>query len=162
VKADWNDFAALLDEQAAVGDELRRNLAAQRQALVAWDMEALIAGIDARESYLRSLDELERRRIAVLEQAGVTDTSFQLKQLIAQIPDGLPVRRRLQTARARALETFTRLQADERNLNSFMASLLEHLRDAVSPLARSDVSLYDDTGAAALQGPVSAFIRNRV
>jgi hypothetical protein len=162
VKADWNDFAALLDEEAAVGEELRGNLAAQRRALVAWDMQALIAGIDAREAYLRSLAELERRRIMLLEQAGVTDTSFQLKQLIAHIPDGLPIRRRLATARARALETFTRLQADERNLNSFMASLLEHLRDAVSPLARPDVSLYGDTGAAPSQRPVSAFIRNRV
>jgi hypothetical protein len=161
VNPDWNDLAALLDEEAAIGEELRRNLALQRQALVAWDMEALIAGIEAREACLRSLGDLERRRIALLEQAGITAASLQLKHFIAQLSYGLPVRQRLECARARALQTFTRLQADEHNITGLMASLLQHLRDALSPLARPDVPLYGDKGAAAAQRPASAFIQNR-
>jgi hypothetical protein len=161
VNANWNDLAVLLDEEAAIGEELRCNLATQRQALVAWDMEALIAGIEAREVGLRSLADLERRRITLLEQAGVTDASPQLKNFIDQIPHGLPIRRRLQSARARALQTFTRLQADEHNIHGLMASLLEHLRDALSLLARPDVPLYGDKGAATPQRPGSAFIQNR-
>jgi hypothetical protein len=161
VNADWNDLALLLDKEAAIGEELRRNLATQRQALVAWDMEALIAGIEARETCLRFLSELERRRMTLLQEASVTDSSLQLKHLIAQLPHGSPIRRRLQSARARALATFTRLQADERNVHGLMANLLQHLRDALSPLACADLPLYGDKGAAAPQRSPSAFIQNR-
>jgi hypothetical protein len=161
VKPDLNDLAALLDEEVAIGEELRRNLAMQRQALIAWDMEVLIAAIEAREARLRSLAELERRRVAVLQQGRATEASLQLKHFIAEIPDGVPVRRRLQTARARALEIFTRLEADERNINGLMENLLEHLREALTPLARPVISLYGERGAAAPQRPASAFIQNK-
>jgi hypothetical protein len=159
--SDLNDLAAVLEEEIAVGEDLRRNLACQRQALVEWNMEALIAGIDRREMSLRSLGELEQRRLAMLRESGAADASIKLKHLIARSPDGLPGRGRLQAARRRALETFLRLQADERSLNGFMEDLLAHLREAFKPLTRPPVSVYGDDGSAAPERPASAFIRSK-
>jgi flagellar biosynthesis/type III secretory pathway chaperone len=159
--SDLNDLAAVLEEEIAVGEELRRNLACQRQALVDWDMEALIAAIEAREIRLRSLGALEQRRLEVLKKDGVTDTSIELKRLISQSPEGLPGRQRLCSVRTRALETFSRLQADELSVNGLMEDLLAHLREALTPLALPAVSLYGDKGGAAPQRPKSAFIHNK-
>jgi len=159
--SDLNDLAALLEEEITVGEELRRNLTCQRQALVDWDMDALIAGIEAREICVRSLGELEQRRLEMLKQEGVTNTSIKLKLLISQSPEDLPGRQRLQSVRTRALETFSRLQADERSVNGLMKDLLAQLREALTPLARPTVSLYGDKGGAACQRPASAFIHNK-
>lgn len=161
MKPALNDLAAVLEEEIAVGEELRRNLAAQRQALVAWDMEALIAGIEAREPWLRSLGELEGRRLNMLQQDGVPDHSITLSRLISACPGDLPARQHLQSVRLRARETFSRLRADEAGVNDLMETLLVHLREALTPLARPAVSLYGDTGATAPQRLSSAFIRNK-
>ena len=156
-----NDLAAVLEEEIAVGEELSHNLAAQRQALICWDMDALIAKIEARGPWLRSLGELEVRRRNLLAQGAAPNKSGALRRLIAACPADLPVRHRLQTVRARARETFVRLQADERSVIGLMENLLSHLNEALRPLARPAVSLYGDTGAAAVQRPSSALIRNK-
>ena len=156
-----NELATVLEEEIAVGEELSHNLAAQRQALICWDMDALIAKIEERGPWLRSLGELEVRRHNLLAQGGGPNESVTLRRLIAACPEDLPARHRLQTVRARARETFVRLQADERNVNGLMENLLSHLNEALRPLARPAVSLYGDTGAAAVQRPSSALIRNK-
>jgi hypothetical protein len=156
-----NDLAALLEKEIAVGEELSRNLAAQRQALIGWDIDALIAEIEAREPWLRFLGELEVRRQNLLIQVAAPNESVTLSRLIAECPAGLPTRRHLQTVRARAQKTFARLQADERSLNGLMENLLSHLNGALGPLARPAVALYSDTGAATPQRPSSAFIRSK-
>jgi hypothetical protein len=159
--SDLQALAALLEEEIAVGEELRDNLARQRQALVAWDMEALIAAIEAREVSLRSLGDLEGRRLEMLEQRRVADTGTNLAQLISQSPEGSPWRQRLQAVRMRALDTFSRLQADEYSVNGLMENLLAHLREALTPLACPVVPLYGDKGAAAPQRPSSALIHSK-
>ena len=156
-----NDLAALLEEEIAVGEKLSRNLAAQRRALICWDIDALIAEIEAREPWLRSLGELEVRRQNLLTQVAAPNDSVTLSRLIAECSSSLPMCRHLQTVRARARETFARLQADERNMNGLMENLLAHLNAALGPLARPAVALYGDTGAAAPQRPSSAFIRSK-
>jgi hypothetical protein len=156
-----NDLAALLEEEIAVGEELSRNLAAQRRALICWDIDALIAEIEAREPWLRSLGELEVRRQNLLTRMAAPNESVTLSRLIAECPSSLPTRLHLQTVRARARETFVRLQADERNMNGLMENLLSHINGALGPFARPAVALYGDTGAATPQRPSSAFIRSK-
>jgi hypothetical protein len=156
-----NDLAVVLEEEIAVGEELSHNLAAQRQALICWDIDALTAKIEERGPWLRSLAELEARRHNLLAQGAAPNESVTLRCLIAACPEDLPERHRLQTVRARAHETFVRLQADERNVNGLMENLLSHLNEALRPFARPAVSLYGDTGAAAVQRPSSALFRNK-
>jgi hypothetical protein len=156
-----NDLAEVLEEQIAVGNRLRLNLAAQRQALVAWDMEGLIAGIEAREIWIRSLNQLEVRRARIVETQGRSGGPVTLNQLIMACPEGLPERRRLQSARSRARETFSRLKADQRDLNGLMESLKSHLDEALKALAGPSVDLYSETGVAPSQGAPSALIRSR-
>jgi flagellar biosynthesis/type III secretory pathway chaperone len=156
-----NHLAGILDEEIAVGDELRRNLAAQRQALVAWDMETLVATIEAREVWIRSLSELEVRRVRIVRRQNPSNYSVTLSHLITACPEGLPVRQRLQSVRARARDIFLRLQADERDLNQLMENLQSHLYEAFKPLGGPSLRLYGDTGTAAPQRVLSALIRNK-
>ena len=156
-----DELAAVLEEEIAVGDELRLNLAAQRKALVAWDMEALIARIEAREASIRSLSELEARRARIVHAHAASDKPVTLSQLITVCPEGLPARKRLQSARVRARETFSRLQVDERDLNGLMENIHSHLNEALKPLACPTAPLYDDTGVAAPQRSSEALIHSK-
>jgi len=158
---DLNDLAAVLEEEIVVGEELSRNLAAQRDALLAWDVEALIAGIEARKPWLRSLGELEDRRRVLLKDGKAPDNTFTLSRVIAQCPGDAPVRQRLQTAQARARATFTRLHAEELNLGRLMQDLHSHVENALGSLTGPAVSLYGDSGAPEPQRATSALIRNR-
>ncbi len=156
-----DSLAAVLEEEIAVGEELRHNLAAQRKALIAWDVEALIAGIEAREPWLRSLDGLEERRRSLLQQGKDSEQPVSLTRLIAQCPGGAPVRQRLQTAQSRARAMFAGLQAEERSLNRLMQDLHSHIQFALSSLAGPAVSLYGDSGVPEPQRAASALIHNR-
>ena len=156
-----NELAAVLEEEIAVGDELRLNLAAQRRALGAWDLAALIAMIADREAWIRSLNQLEAERARLVEGQVRSDKPVTLRQLIMACPESLPARRRLQSARACARQTFLRLQADERDLNALMENLQCHLHEALKPLACPPLSLYSDSGTAPAQSPAAALIHNK-
>jgi hypothetical protein len=157
-----NELALVLEEEIAIGDELRLNLAAQRQALIAWNMDALIARIAAREACIRSLGELEARRARIVEAQSGTHKPVTLSHLITSCSEGLPARQRLQAARTRAHKTFLRLQADERDLSDLMENLQSHFHEALKPLACPFVPLYGDSGAAASQRPPSVLMRSKV
>jgi hypothetical protein len=156
-----NDLAVVLEEEIAVGDQLRLNLAEQRDALAAWDLVALIARIEAREAWIRSLGELEARRAHILEAQADTEKHVTLSELIRACPEDLPARQRLQSVRARARETFLLLQAAERDLNRLMETLLSHFQVALKPLASSPVAVYGESGATASQRTLSALICNK-
>jgi FlgN protein len=156
-----NELAALLEEETAIGDQLRLNLAAQRDALARWDMDALNAIIEARESWIRSLGELEARRARMVKINSGSGHLSTLRELIMACSADQPARRRLESVRARARETFLRLQADERDLNGLMATLVSHFQAALKPLASPSPAVYGESGAAASAPPSSALINNK-
>jgi hypothetical protein len=159
---EMNALATVLEEEIAVGDQLRLNLAAQRDALVAWDMDALNAKIEAREAWIRAFGELEGKRARIVEMQSARRHLVTLRELIGACSDDLPARQRLESLRVRARETFLKLQADERDLNGLMETLLSHFHAALEPLASPPVAVYCESGAAACERPSSALIHNKV
>ena len=156
-----NELAAVLEEEIAVGDQLRSNLAAQRRALIAWDMEALNARIGAKEAWVRSLGKLEAVRARMVQIQGDCARPISLRELIRACPENLPERQRLESIRLRAREIFLQLQADERDLNGLMETLLSHFHAALKPLASPPVAVYCESGAAASEQPRSTLIRSK-
>src|SRR3972149_5737584 len=148
---DVSALAEILDEEIAVGEELNRNLAAQRQALAVWDIVGLLQQIEAREPWLRTLSRLEEKRAALLKQTEPAATQITLRKVIAQLPTDDAERNRLRELRARARALFTRLHAGERSLHGLVESLLSQIREALKPLMQPAVSVYGETGAAVAQ-----------
>lgn len=62
MSTELTDLTRVLEEEISVGEELWRNLSAQKQAIVALDVAELLVQINAREPWLRSLGEFESRR----------------------------------------------------------------------------------------------------
>ena len=58
---DLAELEAIIEEEILVGEELRRNLEEQKNAVLAWDVVALMQQVDARERWLRSLGHLEKK-----------------------------------------------------------------------------------------------------
>ena len=56
------DLEQPVEEEINEGDALCRNLKAQKQAIVAWNVVEVLVQINAREPWIRSLGELESRR----------------------------------------------------------------------------------------------------
>ena len=157
-----DQLAALLEQEIAIGDQLLLNLAAQRNALAAWDMGTLNMTVAARKDWLRSLEELEVRRASMFANQSSPGHLITLRELIRTSHQDSPERQRLESIRARARETFLRLQADERDLNELMETLLSHFHAALRPLTSPSLAVYSESGAAAAVRPSSALIHSKV
>lgn len=156
-----NKLAGVLEEEIAVGEELWRNLTAQKQAIVEWDVTHLLEHIEARESWLASLGQLEEKRSEVLKQMAPSAVSTTLAQLLVQLPPDEVNGDRLRDLRERVRSIFTRLQADEKKLSGLMENLLVHIQDALRPLMVPSVAVYGDTGVASGQRPAAGLIQGK-
>ena len=140
------DLAALIGDEISVGRDLLENLSAQRQAILDWKISSLIERIESRESLLSSLSALERRRREIAGRLGGADNAtISLTEILCRFcaADQAGELQRLQDE---ARRTYTRLQAEEKSLLNLMENLLQHIREALSPLTRSDVRLYGEQG----------------
>ncbi len=154
------ELADLLEEEIAVGEELERNLAAQKKALIGWDVSDLLEQVAAREPWLRTLGELEIKRKSMLHSTDLSK-AVTLAELLAQLPKEAPETERLRCLRKRGREIFLRLEGDERSLHELMENLLAHIQEALQPLLSSTLPLYSETGTAAPVRPASALIHNK-
>lgn len=154
------ELAQILEAQIEVGEELQRNLAAQRRAIVDWDANALIEQIQRREPWLRRLDELEERR------RGLFKSSFKEAASLGELIESGFVdasdRLRLGVLRQRSRRLFTSLQAEERALHQLMAHLRAHIEAAFHSVAAPSTPTYGDTGAVARPSAPSALLHSKV
>ena len=155
-------LAAILEQEIAVAEELEHNLAAQKQAFVDWNVEALLAQVAAREPWLHQLVDLEQKRSEFLSQSGMHQTLTTLRQLLAGLPSDSPEFKRMSDLQARTRAVFSRLQADQQNLHSMMSHVAAHVRDALGTLSQPGLSLYGESGVAGSAPAASALLQSRV
>jgi hypothetical protein len=144
---DISNLIAVLEAEVFAGENLQRNLNCQKQAIIAWDVEALLAHVEAREVCLRGLAELESRRIESLAALPLAPTPSDLTQLIAQIP--APEQARLRHLQRRSRKTFVRLWAEDQALQTLKQNLVGHIHEAMNHLAHHGASVYGESGQAA-------------
>jgi len=159
---DLNQLADVLEDEVTLGETLCRNLEAQRSALVAWNMADLLAHIEAREAWLRSLAELEQRRCRIVEQSAAFTAGPRLRQVIAALPNQSPERPRLARLHEQTRRTFLRLRADEQQLHGLMANLVDLIQEGLSPLVEPELPTYGESGAVERQRPASALLQSKV
>ena len=143
---DLTQLVVVLKEEITVGEELHRNLEAQKKAIVVWDVVSLLEQIDARESWVRSLSELEEKRSEILNRISSTNGPMTFRQIIATLPLQGSERILLGQLRERTRKVFTRLQAEERSLHELMQSLLAHIQGALTSLVDPLVPIYSESG----------------
>jgi flagellar biosynthesis/type III secretory pathway chaperone len=148
VRPQLNDLAQLLEEEIAVGEELCRNLTAQKQAIVAWDVAELLAQIKAREPWLRLLGELETRRCRLVSDSDLFKETATLRRAMAVLPKESAEKSRLIALRQRTRNTFVQLQADEEHLHLLMENLLSHIQAAFLPVSQPALPTYGENGVA--------------
>lgn len=154
-------LVGVLNQEIAVGEELSRNLDAQRRALVAWDVVSLLLEIEAREPWLRMLGQLEEKRVAVLKEFAPAGAPATLREMIAQLPADQAERERWRDLQERERALFSRIHAEERDLNALMENLASHINEALGIFTRPAVPLYGETGAADAQRPSAALIQRQ-
>jgi flagellar biosynthesis/type III secretory pathway chaperone len=162
MNAHVTQLADVLEEEVSVGEELERNLAAQKQALIGWDVAGLLEQITAREPWLRALGALEIKRKEILQRPELSNNAATLRQLLAKLPKDALEAQRLRHLRERGREIFTRLDSDEHALHGLMENLLAHIQEALRPLLRSAAPLYSEAGTAEPARPPSALIHSKV
>ena len=162
MNAHVTQLAEVLEEEISVGEELERNLAEQKRALIGWDVASLLEQIKAREPWLRTLGALEIKRKEILRGTELSKNAGTLRQLLAKLPKDGPEARRLHHLRMRGGEIFTRLESDEHAFHGLMENLLGHIQEALRPLLRSASPLYGETGTSEPVRPPSALIHSKV
>ena len=159
--ADLTHLAAVLKEEIIVGEELYRNLEAQKKAIVAWDIANLLAQIDAREPWLNSLSQLEKKRCEILKGIGSVSSPITLRQIISALPQGGSESARLDSLGERTRKIFTRLQTEEQSLLELMRNVLAHIQEALSSLTHAPDSVYSKSGVALPTGTRSGLLRGK-
>jgi flagellar biosynthesis/type III secretory pathway chaperone len=155
-----NELGDILDQEIAVAEQLTNNLTAQKQAIADWNMDQLLARIEARRPLLHSLDELERQRLTCLESTGC-DQPVQLRQLIRNLPADSAERRRLAALQQTTKATFVRLQADQQYVHALMENLLAHIHSALNSVLPIESAIYGETGSAELTRPASTLFHGK-
>lgn len=153
-----NDLAAILEQELAVAEKLENNLAAQKQAIVDWNTEELLAAIDAREPWLRRLGELEEARSVCVAQHD-DSKKLSLRDLLALVPPTAPQLPQLRALQRQTKQIFTRLYADERRFNALLKNLRNLIDEAWSPLMQSTPPTYDESGEG--QRPTANLLHSR-
>ena len=159
--SDLTDLVTVLEEEIALGEELKRNLGEQKSALIAWDIGTLIARIEARAPWLRTLAKLEERRQSLLSHGEAQDKPITLSRVIAECHAQSPIREQLKSAQGRACALFKRLEAEEHNLNRLMQDLYSHIESALCSLAGPANSRYGISGSPESQRAPSALLHHR-
>ncbi len=162
MNAHVTQLAAVLEEEISVGEELERNLAAQKKALIDWDVAGLLQHITAREPWLRALGAFEHKRKEILDAIHLSSDAVTLRQLLSALPEDAPEAARLRHVRERGREIFTRLDGDEHALHGLMENLLAHIQEALRPLLGSAAPLYGENGTAQTARPASALVHSKV
>ena len=158
---DFTELVSVLEDEVKIGEELYRNLEAQKKAIVAWDVESLLKQIDAKEPWLRSLNQLEKKRSEVLARMSSANAQITLRQIIAKLPQECNEYVLLDQLRERTRKVFTRLNAEERSLQELMQSLLAHMQDALNSLT-DPVPVYSESGITSSPRSQSGLLHGKV
>ena len=143
------ELTALLEEEAALGEELRGNVDAQKQAIVCWDAAKLLESVDSRERALRLLAAMENRRRKLLEESvSSTVETVSLRRIVAELSQDDPARVAVSVLRERLRDIFTRLTAEEGALRKLMENLLSHIQDALLAFPETKGAVYDESGSS--------------
>ena len=156
-----SELAGILEQELTVAEELEQNLAAQKQAILDWNMEQLIAQLDARTPWLSQLEALEHQRADCLVRSGFDHRTTTLRHLLAGLPPDAPERNRLAALRGDSKMFFRRLQADERLLHELMENLLAHIHSALKSLLPPEPTTYGETGVAETPKPETTLLHGR-
>ncbi|GEM_PF-1590035 len=155
------DLAQVLEEELAVGAELRSNLDAQKAAIARWDVDALLEKVEAREAWLGLLGQLETRRRRILSEARLSEAQATWSGLLAA-PDVEPAEKsRLAELGERARRVFVEIKREEDYLFGLMGRLHGHMQEALSTLAEPSTATYGEKGMSETPRPASALLRSR-
>jgi hypothetical protein len=161
------ELIAVLEEEVLLGETLLRNLAAQKEAVLAWDSSTLLKKLEEKELLLRQLAVQEERREEAVQQLlfehGLPDVEGTpaLKTLLASLP-ATPQTAALDHLHRRAWQIFSHLRTGEKHLTQLMGVLFDHLSDALGSLTPSQVSLYGGKGTLTTSRPAPGLVQEKV
>lgn len=166
--ATLTELIAVLEGEVQLGETLLLNLAAQKEAILAWDSAALLSQVEKKEHFVRLLAEMEEQRQEIvrrlLDAHGVEegDDAPALKMLLAQLPR-TPQTAALDHLQQRTWQIYSRLRAGEKHLTSLMGILLNHIGEALGSLTPpSPMSIYGGNGALAVLRPEPGIMQEKV
>jgi hypothetical protein len=159
---------AILEDEVQLGETLLCNLAAQKEAILAWNSSTLLIHVEEKEHLVRKLAETEEKRQTAVRQLlrahGLQDSNDtpSLKTLLAQLPPTSQTAT-LDHLQQRAWKIYSRLRAGEKHLTSLMGILLNHISEALGSLTPpARMTLYGGNGTLAALRPDPGFVQEKV
>lgn len=164
----FSELVAVLENEVELGETLLQNLAAQKEAILAWDSSALLSHVEKKEYLVRLLAEMEMQRQEVVRKLllsqGISagDDFPSLKALLARLPS-TPQTAALEHLQQRTWQIYSRLRAGEKHLASLMGMLLNHIGEALGSLIPPPrMSVYGEKGTLAVVRPESGIVQEKI
>lgn len=167
--ATFAELITVLENEVELGETLLLNLAAQKEAILAWDSATLLSHVEKKERLVRLLADLEGQRLETvcqlfheykLSMDGAD--SLTLKGLLAQSPP-TPQTAALAYLQQRTWKIYSQLRTGEKHLTSLMGILLNHIGEALHSLTPPpQISIYGGNGALAAVRPRPGIVQEKV
>ena len=162
-----SELVAVLESEVELGETLLHNLAAQKEAILAWDPSALLSHVEKKEHLVSLLTEMETHRQEIvrkllLSHGMVTGNDPpSLKVLLAQLPL-TPQTAALERLQQSTWQIYSRLRVGEKYLAGLMGIILNHIGKALSSfMPPPRMSVYGENGALAVVRPEPGIVREK-
>lgn len=164
----FSELSAVLENEVELGETLLQNLAAQKEAILAWDSSALLSHVEKKEHLVRLLAKMETQRQEIVRKLllshGIStgDDPPSLKILLTRLPS-TPQTATLEHLQQRTWRIYSRLRAGEKHLAGLMGMLLNHIGEALGSLRPPPrMSVYGGNGALAVVRPDPGIVREKI
>lgn len=148
------ELTAILEDEVQLGETLLHNLAAQKEAILAWNARKLAEMEEKRQNSVRQLLRAHGALTA--------DSTPSLKTFLAQLPPTSQTAT-LDHLQQRAWKIYSRLRAGEKHLTSLMGIFLNHMSEALGSLTPpARMTLYGEKGALTVLRSEPGFVQEKV
>lgn len=150
-----------ITDEIRLGEQLLSNMAAQREAILAWNAATLLERLTEKELLLYKLQALTAQQhellnhqlCPVIEKPGA-------HAVPPQLSSG-PEKAALSDLGRCAQEIYARVQTEEQKLVSLLEHLLGHMGEVFASLAQAPVHVYGRNGTSSLSRPQSELIQGK-
>jgi hypothetical protein len=163
-----SELIAVLKSEVELGETLLHNLAAQKEAILAWNSSALLLHVEQKEHLVGLLTKMETQRQEIVRKLllsyGIStgDDPPSLKMLLARLPS-MPQTAALAHLQQRTWQIYSQLRANEKYLAGLMGVLLNHIDEALGSLIPPpQMFVYGEKGSLAVVRPEPGIVREKV
>lgn len=158
----FTHLVSTIETELQIGEQLLRNLSAQKAAILNWNAATLLERLSEKELLLHKLQAAATQQSEFLAQShGVTpEHAPRLHEFLAHLPSSSE-RSTILQLQLRVCEIYNNLQAEEHSLVRLLQNMLGHMNEMLHSLEPPSVAVYGRSGVTSVSHPEPELLQEK-